>query len=106
MRAFPVRPGRQGVTSVRILLTGGSGLLGTELLKLDAEIEAPGRKELDITDGDSVARCIGRLRPDIVIHAAAITDNREIEAIRPKRSTLTSMALQMSPAPVSGPAYV
>jgi len=80
MLAFPARPGWQGVTGVRILMTGGSGLLGTELLKLDAEIEAPGREVLDITDGNAVVDAVARIRPDVIIHAAAITDNREIEA--------------------------
>ena len=70
----------QGVTSVRILLTGGGGLLGTELLKLDADIAAPGRKDLDVTDDEAVARYVAEFEPDVIIHAAAITDNREIEA--------------------------
>lgn len=65
---------------MRILLTGGSGLLGTELLKLDPCIEAPTRKDLDITDDDAVLAFVADLNPDVIIHAAAITDNREIEA--------------------------
>ena len=79
MRILPAWPGSQGVTSVRILLTGGTGLLGTELLKLDAEIEAPGRNDLNIIDDAAVARYIADYLPDVIIHAAAITDNREIE---------------------------
>ena len=79
MRILPAWPGSQGVTSVRILLTGGTGLLGIELLKLDAEIEAPGRNDLNIIDDAAVARYIADYLPDVIIHAAAITDNREIE---------------------------
>ena len=79
MRILPAWPGSQGVTSVRILLTGGTGLLGTELLKLDAEIGAPGRNDLNIIDDAAVARYIADYHPDVIIHAAAITDNREIE---------------------------
>ncbi|MDH3440814.1 MAG: sugar nucleotide-binding protein [Gammaproteobacteria bacterium] len=64
---------------MRILLTGGSGLLGTEILKLDANIEAPTRNDLDITDDEAVADYIRSSQPDIVLHAAAITNNRDIE---------------------------
>ena len=65
---------------MRILLTGGGGLLGTELIKLDAEIVAPGKQELDVTEDEAVARYVADLEPDVIIHAAAITNNREIEA--------------------------
>ncbi len=80
MRACPAAPGWQGVTSVRILLTGGSGLLGTELLNLHPEIEAPVRKDLDIRDADAVRAFVAEYQPDVIIHAAAVTDNRDIEA--------------------------
>lgn len=57
----------------KILLTGGSGLLGTELQKInnhpEVEIYAPSHKEFDIT-----APIMPNYRPDIVIHAAAYTD--------------------------------
>lgn len=65
---------------MQILLTGGSGRLGAELQKIDAGIIAPSRAELDVTDRDAVARYIASLGPDIIIHAAAVTDNRDIEA--------------------------
>jgi len=62
------------------MLTGGSGLLGKELRNLDAELVSPSRDELDITDGAAVARYVADLRPDVILHAAAVTDNRDIEA--------------------------
>ena len=62
------------------MLTGGSGLLGTELRKLDADIIAPSRSQLDIRDSVAVLDYIRETAPDIIIHAAAVTDNREIEA--------------------------
>lgn len=65
---------------MRILLTGGSGLLGTELQNLDGSILAPGHDELDISDSAAVARYVKDMRPDIIVHAAAITNNRDIEA--------------------------
>lgn len=57
----------------KVLLTGGSGLLGTELQKLmknlPLDVYAPSHKELDITKADSF-----KYKCDIVIHSAAYTD--------------------------------
>ena len=63
---------------VHILLTGGSGLLGTELRKLDANLMAPSHAELDICDAAAVAKYVAEYSPDVILHAAAITDNRDI----------------------------
>ncbi len=65
---------------MQILLTGGSGLLGTEILKLSTDVLAPNRKELDIRDASAVASCVATAAPGMILHAAAITNNREIEA--------------------------
>ena len=65
---------------LRILLTGGTGLLGVELLQLEADLIAPRRSELDITDASAVAEYVNKLLPDVIVHAAAVTNNRDIEA--------------------------
>ncbi len=65
---------------MQILLTGGSGLLGREIVKLNASVLAPSHGELDICDESVVAAYIADASPDIVLHAAAVTDNRDIEA--------------------------
>ena len=65
---------------MQILLTGGSGLLGTEILKLSTNVLAPNRKELDIRDASAVAAYVADAAPDIILHAAAATNNRDIEA--------------------------
>lgn len=65
---------------MQILLTGGSGLLGTEILKLSTNVLAPNRKELDIRDASAVAAYVANAAPGMILHAAAVTDNREIEA--------------------------
>lgn len=62
-----------------MLLTGGSGVLGTELLKIGRNIDAPRHSELDIRDAAAVRRFISSSKPDIVLHAAALTNNRDIE---------------------------
>ena len=58
----------------RVLLTGGSGMVGRNLLEHPAirnyEILAPRRTELDISDFAAVQLYISKSRPEIVIHAA------------------------------------
>lgn len=54
-------------------MTGGTGLLGREILKIDPSIIAPPRQELDITDLYSVEAAIEKHRPEIVLHLAAAT---------------------------------
>lgn len=54
----------------KILLTGGSGLLGTELQKYIPHIIAPSHAQLDVTKIETLIR----YEADIVIHAAAYTD--------------------------------
>ena len=72
------------------MITGGSGLLGTELLKLRPDFIAPSRDELDISDAGAVSAYIADRQPDIVIHAAATTDNRDIES-SPKAALSTNI---------------
>lgn len=59
---------------MRILLTGGSGMVGRNLLEhpalKDFECFAPSRSELDLFDYDAVEHCLRKVLPDIVIHAA------------------------------------
>lgn len=73
------QPFRTEFRNLRILLTGGSGLLGTALARLEPDLVAPPREELDVTDGAGVREYISRLQPDVVVHAAAATRNRDID---------------------------
>ena len=59
----------------RVLVTGGGGQLGREFaLLLGSDAVALGRKELDVTDEESVARAFALHRPELVLHCAAWTD--------------------------------
>lgn len=84
LRAVPSLRGtslpRSGELYLQILLTGGSGLLGTEIQKLHTGVLAPDRKELDICDAKAVAEYVLDVAPDTILHAAAVTNNRDIEA--------------------------
>ena len=59
----------------KILITGGRGFFSSRLAKYYKDkyiIYAPGRNELDITNGKDVVQMFEDFKPDIVIHAAAI----------------------------------
>jgi GDP-L-fucose synthase len=59
---------------MKILLTGGSGMVGTNILAhplaLGLDIYSPGRNELDLRDKVAVCRYLELLAPDLIIHAA------------------------------------
>ena len=57
----------------KVLITGGSGKLGTELVKVFPRALHPTRQELDLKMKASVDKYVGREKPDLVIHTAALT---------------------------------
>jgi len=62
------------VSDVRVLITGGGGQLASDLaaqLKQRAQVHAPSRAELDITDDGAVEAVFVGLRPTLVINCAA-----------------------------------
>ena len=70
---------------MNILITGGSGQLGRELLQevqiSGIEVLAPSHQQMDITDIEQVKKFINRHQPSCVVNAAAYTqvDNAEID---------------------------
>jgi GDP-L-fucose synthase len=65
------------LSNKRVLVTGGSGFVGRHLIAaLRArgcrDIAAPRRAEFDLTRGADVARLFAEVRPEIVIHLAAV----------------------------------
>ncbi|KYD19084.1 dTDP-4-dehydrorhamnose reductase [Saccharococcus caldoxylosilyticus] len=62
---------------MKVVVTGAKGQLGTDLVHSLAdrgyEVYGYGREELDITNFDQVKQIIGKVNPDVVIHAAAYT---------------------------------
>lgn len=63
-----------------ILLTGGSGFIGRNILESPLVekylIDAPSSKELNVADEKSVAQYFVSHHPDIVIHAAVKPTHR------------------------------
>jgi dTDP-4-dehydrorhamnose reductase len=61
---------------VKVLITGASGQVGQALLAAapaELEITATTREQLDISDGQAVRALVARVRPDVIINAAAYT---------------------------------
>lgn len=52
-------------------MTGGSGLLGSEIKKLDPTIISPTHLELDITKPESIETAIKKYKPGVILHLAA-----------------------------------
>lgn len=67
---------------MKILLTGGSGRLGSELRHLLPNIVAPSSAEFNVTDERSVRRGLEHYRPEGIVHAAAYTDVKRAETER------------------------
>ena len=62
------------MSAARVLITGGGGQLASDLhaqLGTDAEVLAPSRTELDVTDEAAVRAAIDGLRPTVVYNCAA-----------------------------------
>ncbi len=57
-----------------VLLTGGSGRLGQELIALMPMLIAPLRQDLDLTQPDSISQTLDHHQPSVLIHAAAYTN--------------------------------
>ena len=88
---------------MRILITGGTGMLGRTLVqRLPAhDVRAPGSRELDVTSMHAVTEVVSSWRPQVVIHCAAHTKvdacETEVErafAINGSGSTNVAIACQ------------
>lgn len=76
---------------MRILITGTTGLLGSELVehfsKSDEVFPIKGSKDIDITDFTAVTNFVEKLKPNLVIHSAGVRDLDACEQ-QPERTYL------------------
>jgi dTDP-4-dehydrorhamnose reductase len=89
---------------VRILITGGAGLLGSELIARapdGVELHATRRNTavasavahtVELSDHDATAALLERLRPDLVIHTAYSQDSAERDVWRATESLVNACA--------------
>lgn len=72
---------------MRILVTGGNGMVGKNILEhqkaTNYEILAPSSSELNLRDFDSVNNYIKQNKPDIIIHAAGLVGGIQANMARP-----------------------
>lgn len=57
-----------------MLITGGSGRLGTELQALMPDLIAPSSQEMNVLELESVLAVVRREQPEVIIHTAAYTN--------------------------------
>jgi dTDP-4-dehydrorhamnose reductase len=69
---------------MEVLITGGTGRLGKELVKVFPESLHPTRQELGIEDKSQVNNYISEKKPDVIIHTAAVTSVSSCEENRKK----------------------
>lgn len=67
---------------MKTLITGGSGRLGRELIKTFPHSLAPAHSELELSNREAVFHYISTNRPELGIHASALTDIRKCEQER------------------------
>ena len=69
---------------IKVLLTGSSGRLGTEIRKIyknyNIKLVCPSSTEMDITNCENVEKVISSCKPDLIIHSAAYTDVKRAES--------------------------
>jgi dTDP-4-dehydrorhamnose reductase len=62
---------------MRVAITGATGLFGRGLLRVFSEaheVAALGRADADLARGEQIAARLAEVRPELVVHAAAIAD--------------------------------
>jgi len=67
---------------IRVLLLGATGQVGSALQPLLAprfEVLAPGRRDLDLSDGEALRSYLHRARPTVIVNAAAYTAVDRVE---------------------------
>lgn len=60
-------------------MSGGAGLLGKTIKKLEQTIIAPSHQEMDITNYNSLSEAIKTHKPNVFLHLAAFTSPPQIE---------------------------
>lgn len=79
---------------MKLLITGAEGMLGRTLVSQfssEYEVVVGTHKQCDITDFDAVCKRLEAVRPDVVIHCAAMTDVDRCQAEADKAYLVNSI---------------
>lgn len=68
------------MTALRVLVTGGNGVLGCALRDIRPRWMYLGHSECDVRFATDVRRTLRALAPDVVLHTAALTDHQHPNA--------------------------
>lgn len=86
-----------GGTKRTVLLTGGSGMVGRNVIESPAaagwNLVAPISRELDLRDTQAVADFVRKLKPDVVIHAAGRVGGIQANIAAPVDFLVTNLDL-------------
>lgn len=98
-------------TPLRILVTGRDGQVGWELARSLAplgDVTATSRAELDLTSDDSICAVVRRVRPQLIVNAAAYTavDRAESERELAQRINADAVAVLAAEAKAVGAAMI
>jgi dTDP-4-dehydrorhamnose reductase len=64
---------------MRAWISGGSGFVGSHLVRAFDDVCAPTHAEVDVTDPDAVRQSIAAYGPDAIVHAAILNDFTRLE---------------------------
>ena len=64
---------------MRVWISGGSGFVGSHLVRAFDDVLAPRHAEVDVTDADAVRRSVEAYEPDAIVHAAILNDFARLE---------------------------
>ena len=85
---------------MKVLLTGGNGMVGKNILENPSakhfELRAPDRTELDLLDGSAVDALLKQFKPDLIVHAAGLVGGIQANLNSPKSFLYDNLVMALN----------